>query len=117
MTTMTTDTSMNPLTDLRATIRTHWQKYCPRRWATLEAAGRLDEAIEAAARNTEAAVDEQMQRGLSLWEAWEVVREEWAILPAEEDEEEEDWIEPFFWEEELPDEEEEEAYEEGGRAL
>ncbi len=107
MTTMTTDMSMNPLTDLHATIRTHWQKYCPRRWAELEAAGRLDEAIAAAVQNTETAVDEQMQRGHTLWEAWEAVREEWAILPAEEDEEAEDWIEPFFWEDELDEDDEE----------
>jgi hypothetical protein len=86
---MKTSSSMqsNPLTNLEETIRQHWRTYRPKMWAELEQAGELEERIQTAAERTREAVMRLTQQGQSLWEAWHAVREEWAILPAEEDEE------------------------------
>jgi len=75
----------NPLTNLRQTIREHWQKYRPKMVAQLTASGDLERLIETAATLTEEAVFNLTSRGLPLWEAWMQIREEWAILPSEED--------------------------------
>ena len=75
----------NPLTNLRQTIREHWQKYRPQMVAQLTASGDLERLIETAATLTEEAVFNLTSRGLPLWEAWMQIREEWAILPSEED--------------------------------
>jgi hypothetical protein len=76
----------NPLVDLEQTIRAHWQKYRPRMCAELAAAGELDDSIRAAAERTREAVLSLTEKGVPLWQAWEAVREEWAILPAEDEE-------------------------------
>jgi hypothetical protein len=84
---MKTSSSMqsNPLTNLEETIRQHWQTYRPKMWAELEQAGELEERIQTAADRTREAVARLTQQGQSEWEAWQAVREDWAILPAEED--------------------------------
>jgi hypothetical protein len=97
----------NPLANLEETIRAHWQKYRPRMCAELEAAGELDDSIQAAAERTREAVLSLTEKGMPLWQAWEAVREEWAILPAE-DEEEEVFLEESVWDAYLPGGDEEE---------
>jgi hypothetical protein len=92
----------NPLTNLRQQIRDHWTKYRPTMYAEMEANGTLDEAIENAAQLTEEAVTdyaakppEGMSPAQAFFAGWELFRNEWAFLPAEEgwdetDEDEED---------------------------
>ncbi len=75
----------NPLTNLDQTIRAHWRKYRPKMCQQLETAGDLDQAIQTAARLTKEAVFELTNKGWGLYEAWMEVRQEWAILPTEED--------------------------------
>ncbi len=75
----------NPLTNLDQTIRAHWRKYRPKMCQQLEATGDLERAIQTARRLTEEAVMELTGKGTPLYEAWMQVREEWAILPTEED--------------------------------
>ena len=92
---MNTPVDTNPLTHLLETARAHWAQYCPRLVAELAAAGRLDAALEAAVTQTETAIEGLMtQHGYTLLEAWEAVREEWVLLPAEDDEEDAD---DLFW--------------------
>ena len=92
---MNTTVDTNPLTHLAETARAHWTQYRPRLVAELTAAGRLDAALAAAVTQTETAIEGLMtQHGYTLLEAWEAVREEWVLLPAEDDEEEEDAL---FW--------------------
>lgn len=81
----------NPLSTLRADIRKHWKKYLPRMTSRLEQAGKLEERIEEAARQTEEAVLGYVQTAQgstitpaqAFWQAWEIYRNEWAFLPAE----------------------------------
>lgn len=88
----------NPLSTLRADIRTHWKKYLPGMTARLEEAGALEARVEDAARQTEEAVLSYVQaaQGSSFspaqafWQAWEIYRNEWAFLPAEPQAEDED---------------------------
>ena len=75
----------NPLTNLEETIREHWQKYLPKMSAELQAEGQLETSIQSAAQKTRDAMALQMSKGMQFWEAWEMIREQWAILPAEED--------------------------------
>jgi hypothetical protein len=74
----------NPLTTLRQDIETHWREHRPGMVAELEAAGTLAEAIEAAATQTENAVLEAVSQGTDFWQAWDLYRQQWAFLPAEE---------------------------------
>jgi hypothetical protein len=94
--------SNNPLSTLRADIRAHWKKYLPRMTKRLAEAGTLEARIEEAARQTEEAVLSYVQAAQgstfspaqAFWQAWEIYRNDWAFLPAEqppqEEEEEED---------------------------
>jgi hypothetical protein len=75
----------NPLQNLEQTIRNHWLKYRPKMCQELAATNSLETSIQTAARLTEEAVLTLTSQGVSLWEAWMQVREEWAILPTEED--------------------------------
>ena len=96
---MNTPVDTNPLTHLAETARTHWAQYRPRLVAELEAAGRLEAALAAAVTQTETAIEGLMiQHGYTLLDAWEAVREEWVLLPAEDDEEDRDREEDaLFW--------------------
>ncbi len=91
----------NPLTNLEAQIRAHWAEHRPKMVAALEAAGKLEQAIAQAAEDTkEAVINHTAENGKGrnsaevFFEAWELYRNEWAFLPAEEeandDNEEED---------------------------
>lgn len=92
----------NPLTDLEDKIRAHWQKYRPRMSARLKAAGRFDELARQAAALTTEAVLEHIDKSTApnsaqrFWEGWELYREEWAFLPAEEDTPDPE-IDPLTW--------------------
>jgi len=80
----------NPLTNLNAQIRAHWEQYRPRMVARLKALGQYDQAVATAVTLTEEAVlSYRPQRtgneAQKFWEAWELFRTEWAFLPTEED--------------------------------
>ncbi len=75
---------MDSLANLRETIREHGREHLPVMLQELESSEQLDAAIEDAARKTEEAVVQLVAQGTHLWNAWIEVREQWAILPAEE---------------------------------
>ena len=80
--------SLNPLANLEDTIRKHWQKFLPKMFNRLEQTGELDDKIAQAAQWTIELVNLTIQTtGASMWEAWEVTRETYAILPAEDEDE------------------------------
>jgi hypothetical protein len=66
-------------------IKAHWQKYRPKMSKALAAKGQLDEAVQAAADRTSDALADLVAKGLAYNQAWELVREEWAFLPSEDD--------------------------------
>lgn len=93
----------NPMTNLPQQIREHWAHYRPKMFAEMEAKGVLDAAIERAAQMTEDAVfsyssnpPEGMSPAQAFWAAWEMYRNEWAFLPAEEGFDEEDENDPEY---------------------
>jgi hypothetical protein len=94
----------NPLTNLSQQIRAHWARYRPKMFAEMEVGGTLEAAIDHAARQTEEAVfdyvsrnSKEMNPAQAFFTAWEIFREEWAFLPAEEGfaEDDEDEEEPY----------------------
>lgn len=90
----------NPLTDLKETARAHWQKYRPMMYQQLEAAGQVENALDAAVELTTQEVHQlRMATGCSVFEAWMEVRQNYVILPAEADEEmgEGEPINPVQW--------------------
>lgn len=112
MTDMSLFTQDNPLTNLDAQIRAHWEKYRPKMVARLKAEGKYDQAVRAATALTVDAVisytpAEPMNGGQRFWMAWELFRNEWAFLPAEEDVPDDEGPNPALWEM-PPDEEEDE---------
>jgi hypothetical protein len=66
-------------------IKAHWEKYRPRTWREFDQAAALDEAVHLAEALTVAAYDQAIDAGLAPDQARELVREEWAFLPDEED--------------------------------
>ncbi len=113
-------TDRNPLTDLRPKIAAHWRKYRPKMSAELAAAGKFDEVVETATRLTLAMADELMGGGLNPDTAWERCREEYALLPAEDDAPDDDDLpngNPADWQAPLPEEDEDDEDEEGVEKL
>ena len=94
--------TQNPLTTLRPDIEAHWRAHRPVMVAQLEAEGRLKAAIEAAATQTEEAVQNAVATGTPFWDAWQTFREEWAFLPKEEAES--PLAEDDFWQIDLSEE-------------
>jgi hypothetical protein len=78
--------AQDPLLGLEETIEAHWRQHLPQMTARLAEKGELEQAIAQAARTTTEAVLDMERGGMSRWEAWMAVRQEWAILPAEETE-------------------------------
>ncbi len=74
-----------PLNSLGLQIKAHWRKYRPRMVAELEQAGKLRESVYDAQERTGEALVNLLHQGLRYEQAWELVREEWAFLPSEED--------------------------------
>lgn len=66
-------------------IKAHWEKYRPRVARELDEAGTLDEAVRTAEALTLSAYEQAIRAGLTPDQARELVREEWAFLPDEED--------------------------------
>lgn len=80
------DTNLAELADLEQVIERHWRQHRPTMYAELQEQGELEASIRQAADNTRGAVAQLMdEQGMPFLFAWEAVREEWAILPAEED--------------------------------
>lgn len=70
---------------LKQMVREHWQKYRPLAFARLQQANYLGEAIQRAVNLTLTGLGQLInQRQMDPWEAWVLIREEWALLPAEE---------------------------------
>ena len=113
MTDMSLFTQDNPLTNLDAQIRAHWEKYRPNMVARLKAEGKYDRAVRiATALTTEAVMNYRpsipMNEGAAFWQAWELFRNEWAFLPAEEDVPDEEGPDPALWEPPVVSDEDEE---------
>ena len=66
-------------------IKEHWRKYRPRMFRELDQAATLDEAVHTAEALTVSAYDQAIRAGLAPDQARELVREEWAFLPDEDD--------------------------------
>ena len=76
---------LNPLTNLKETIDRHWRTYRPKMYAEMKREGLLEEQVKGAADLTAEAVMGLVGQGVDFWKAWELMREEWALLPSEED--------------------------------
>ncbi len=66
-------------------IRAHWRKYRPGMARELDQAGTLDEAVHTVEALTVSAYEQAIRAGLAPDQARELVREEWAFLPDEDD--------------------------------
>jgi hypothetical protein len=75
----------NPLTGLRDRIAAHWQQHRPKMYRDLQRSGKLGEAVNAATRLTKTAYHDLTERNVPSDQAWEAVRENWALLPSEKD--------------------------------
>jgi hypothetical protein len=71
--------------NLGSQIKEHWRKYRPRMFKDLEKISKLDAAVHNAEVLTVEAYDQAVRSGLNPDQARELVREEWAFLPDEED--------------------------------
>ena len=70
---------------LKQMVSEHWHKYRLLAFARLQQANYLDEAIQRAVNLTLTGLGQLInQRQMDPWEAWVLIREEWALLPAEE---------------------------------
>lgn len=74
-----------PLSSLGRQIKAHWRQYRPDMCRGLEATGELDKAVYEAQERTGEALADLVKKGMDWNQAWELVREEWAFLPAEEE--------------------------------
>lgn len=63
----------------------HWQEHCPRMYRELEDSGQLDEMLDAVQENTASMLKELIAQGMPYNQAWELVREQWLLLPEEKD--------------------------------
>ena len=63
--------------------RQHWKEFLPNRYRELKAAGTLDEALKTAAELTYLEADQLEQNGFQPDEAWQMVRENYLLLPPE----------------------------------
>jgi hypothetical protein len=68
---------------MAALILRHWQEFRPQMCQALQAKGKLLPSVEAAAQLTAEAVSELRSKGVPYNQAWESIREEWALLPSE----------------------------------
>jgi hypothetical protein len=63
--------------------RAHWKEFQPKRYASLQEAGMLDQALQYAVDQTHLEVSQLERGGLSPDEAFQMVREEYLFPPAE----------------------------------
>ena len=66
-------------------IKAHWKKFRPTMYRELEQQGILDQQAQNASDLTKDALADLIEQGLPYNQAWEMVRENWAFLPSEED--------------------------------
>ena len=66
-------------------IERHWREHRPRMVQSLEAKGRLSQAVEFAATRHSEATSSLLQQGVPPMQAEDLTREVWAFLPAEAD--------------------------------
>lgn len=67
-------------------IAHHWETYRPKMSRALKAAGTFDDSVrQAALMTSDATYDLVTKHGLTHDQARELVREEWAFLPEEDD--------------------------------
>lgn len=77
--------------ELKELGRKHLKEHCPKQFRGLQEEGNLEEALDNAARNTlqayQNAKSRLLENGLKENEAhdiaWELVREEWLLIPSE----------------------------------
>ena len=75
-----------PLGSLGHQIEDHWKQHRPKMYADLERVGELRQSVHAAQELTgEALYDLTVVKKVPHDQAWELVKEEWAFLPTEED--------------------------------
>lgn len=74
-----------PLNSLGQQIEEHWQEHRPKMYRALRQTGQLKKAVFSAQELTSDSLSDLLQKGLPYNQAWELVREEWAFLPSEED--------------------------------
>ena len=72
-----------PLGSLGLQIKAHWKEHRPKMFKALEQAGQLEASVHAAQELTADALSDLLDQGLPYNQAWELVREEWAFLPSE----------------------------------
>lgn len=63
--------------------RQHWKEFLPNRYRELRTAGILDDALKTAAELTYQEADQLEQSGFQPDEAWQMVRENYLLLPPE----------------------------------
>jgi hypothetical protein len=72
--------------ELLERVRAHWRTYRPVTFKRLQNSQSLEEALQTAVNLTLTAMEQLVrQHRLAPWAAWELVREEWALMPAETD--------------------------------
>jgi hypothetical protein len=70
--------------ELLQMARQHWQEHRPALFAGLKKMSRLEETLQTAVRQTLEAVEVLIGRGMRPMEAWQVMKEEWILVPEEE---------------------------------
>jgi hypothetical protein len=84
---------MSTLTQYGLMAKEHWREHCPRMVAEMERTGTLQQMLLEAERKTKDEMDgirrQLLQQGLTPQQAhnqaWEMVREKYILLPAEND--------------------------------
>ena len=80
---MSSEANPVKLDGLAREIKAHWKAHRPQMYAALEQSGELDRSAQAASDRTGDALGRLIEEGMDYDKAWELVREEWAFLPAE----------------------------------
>jgi hypothetical protein len=76
--------SQQPSNPMASLILKHWLEFRPKMCAGLKKKGLLLASVEAAAQLTGDAMGELLSQKIPYNQAWEMIREEWALLPDEE---------------------------------
>ena len=74
-----------PSDPMAALILKHWREFRPKMCLRLAQGNRLLPSVEAAAQLTSEALSELLSKGVPYNQAWESIREEWALLPSEQE--------------------------------
>ena len=63
----------------------HWKKYRPKMYRELVKSGQLESRANQAAQLTKDAVNQAFDEGMTYDEAWQTFRNQWMLLPSEEE--------------------------------